>query len=269
MKRKKLGEILQESGKISAAELHQLFEEQKGKIVRLGELILERDLVDKPSLVKALEEISHVPYLDCTSLRCDASVLQLIPKAMAVRLDIVPVGMDQSRLIIVMAEPQNVATIDELRFTCGKDISPRFGFRAEILSAIVLNYDHIESAASPKQAADEVVLQTGMEMEFISTSSRQANRDAIMEMQAVVNQKKHPQFVWFRKSFTRRWKNRPVTFTLNHKPQQPWCVFAWMEFCASWKAFHGMFKTRWCPESRLFPTWTLRNAAPHRTDVSW
>jgi len=49
MKRKKLGEILQDSGKISAADLHQLFEEQKGKMVRLGELILERGLVDKPS----------------------------------------------------------------------------------------------------------------------------------------------------------------------------------------------------------------------------
>jgi hypothetical protein len=31
MKRKKLGEILQDDGKISAAELQQLFEEQKGK----------------------------------------------------------------------------------------------------------------------------------------------------------------------------------------------------------------------------------------------
>ena len=96
MKRKKLGEILQEDGKISAADLHRLFEEQKGKMVRLGELILERGLVDKPSLVKALEEVSRVPYLDCTTVQCDAGVLQFIPKAMAVRLDILPVGMDQT-----------------------------------------------------------------------------------------------------------------------------------------------------------------------------
>jgi hypothetical protein len=47
MKRKILGEILQESGKISAADLHQLFEERKRKMVRLGELILERGLVDR------------------------------------------------------------------------------------------------------------------------------------------------------------------------------------------------------------------------------
>src|SRR5882672_146608 len=121
MKRKKLGEILQESGKISAAELHQLFQEQKVKMVRLGELILERGLVDKPSLVKALEEVARVPYLDCTTIQCDAAVLQSIPKSMAIRLDVLHVGTEQSRLIVVMAEPQNVATIDELRFTSGKD----------------------------------------------------------------------------------------------------------------------------------------------------
>jgi type IV pilus assembly protein PilB len=194
MIRKKLGEILQDRGQISAASLQQLFEEQKGKMVRLGELILERGLVDKASLVKALEEVSRVPYLDCTSVECDAAVLQSIPKPMAVRLDVLPVGMEQSRLIVVMAEPQNIATINELRFTTGKDISPRLGFRAEILSAIVRNYDNFKSisSAGSASAADQSASQSGTEMEFISTSTRQANRDAIQEIQAELQQKKTP-----------------------------------------------------------------------------
>jgi type IV pilus assembly protein PilB len=194
MKRKKLGEILQDRGQISAASLQQLFEEQKGKMLRLGELILERGLVDKASLVKALEEVSRVPYLDCTSVECDAAVLQSVPKPMAVRLEIIPVFMEQSRLIVVMAEPQNIATINELRFKTGKDISPRFGFRAEILSAIVRNYDSFKSAptAASASGADQSALGTGAEMEFISTSTRQANRDAIQEIQAELQQKKTP-----------------------------------------------------------------------------
>src|SRR5258708_20356058 len=151
MKRKKLGESLQERGQISAESLQQLFKEQQGKMVRLGELILERGLVDKPSLVKALEEVSRVPYLDCTTVRCDPAALQSIPKAMAVRLDILPIHMDQARIVVAMAEPQNVATIDELQFTTGKDISPRLGFRAEILSAIVRNYDHFQDPPPPRQ----------------------------------------------------------------------------------------------------------------------
>ena len=98
MKRKKLGEILQDRGQISAASLQKLFKEQEGKVVRLGELILERGLVDKASLVKALEEVSRVPYLDCSTIQCDMAVLQSIPKPMAVRLDILPVRVDESRV---------------------------------------------------------------------------------------------------------------------------------------------------------------------------
>jgi type IV pilus assembly protein PilB len=194
MKRKKLGEILQDRGHISAEELHQLFEDQKGKMVRLGELILERGLVDKPALVKALEEASRVPYLDCSTVPCDLPALQSVPKSMAVRLDVLPFCMEQGRLVVVMAEPQNIATINELRFTTGKDISPRLGFRAEILSAIVRNYDLVEASSPARQdsAPGDAALPSEAEMEFISTSSRQANREAIQEIQAELNQKKTP-----------------------------------------------------------------------------
>jgi type IV pilus assembly protein PilB len=191
MKRKKLGEILQDLGHISAADLQKLFKEQEGKMVRLGELILERGLVEKHSLVKALEEISRVPYLDCTAIQCDPAALQSIPKSMAVRLEILPVHVDQSQIVVAMVEPQNIATIDELGFTAGKHISPRFGFRAEILSAIARNYGHFENTASARQAAVEAA-GDATEMEFISTSSRQANREAIQEIQAELNQKKTP-----------------------------------------------------------------------------
>lgn len=192
MKRKRLGELLQDRGYISDATLQKLFKEQEGKMVRLGELILERGLVDKSSLVKALEEVSRVAYLDCAAIQCDPAVLQSIPRAMAVRLDVLPVGIEQSRLVVVMAEPQNVATIDELRFNTGKDVSPRLGFRAEIQSAIVRTYDRVGSAASVSQTSHQEGLDGGQEMEFISTSSRQANRDAIQEIQAELNQKKTP-----------------------------------------------------------------------------
>lgn len=194
MKRKMLGEILRDRGQISEATLQQLFKEQKGKIVRLGELILERGLVDKPSLVKALEEISRVSYLDCTAIQCDMEVLQFIPRVMAERLAVLPIRMEQTRLIVVMAEPQNIASINELLFTSGKDISPRFGFRGEILSGISRNYEHLEltAPASRPPAGEENSSNSGLEMEFISTSSRQANRDAIQEIQAELHQKKTP-----------------------------------------------------------------------------
>jgi type IV pilus assembly protein PilB len=193
MKRKKLGEVLQDRGQISETDLQQLFKEQEcNKMVRLGELILERGLVDKASLVKALEEVSRVAYLDCSAVRCEEEALHLVPKPMAVRLDVLPVRIEDGRLLVVMAEPQNVATIDELRFTCGKDVAPRFGFRAEILSAIMRNYEHLTSGAHARPSSGKGASDGEAEIEFISTSSRQANREAIQEIQAELTQRRTP-----------------------------------------------------------------------------
>ncbi len=195
MKRKKLGEILQDRGQISAVNLQKLFKEQEGKMVRLGELILETGLVEKPSLITALEEVSRVPYLDCTANTCEAEVLQLIPKSMAVRLGVLPIRMDNTRMVVAMAEPQNITTIDELRFTSGKDISPRFGFKAEIEGAIERNYAQFEGMANSKQASSvsgAAHAAPQAEVEFISTSSRQAGREAILEIQAELNKRKTP-----------------------------------------------------------------------------
>lgn len=104
-----------------------------------------------------------------------------------------------------MAEPQNLAVIDELRFISGKEISPLLSFRTEILAAISRNYPDDETSIQVdenKSISDnsDVV----HEMEFISTSTRQANRDAIQEVQAELNHKKTPAVRLVSKSSKRR-----------------------------------------------------------------
>ncbi len=195
MKRKRLGEVLEDRGDISSANLQKLVDEQQGKVIRLGELIHERGLVDKAALIGALEEVARVSYFDCQDIQCDKSVLDSIPKAMAVQMVVLPVRMERSRLVVVMAEPQNIAMIDELRFATGMNISPRLAFRSEILEAIARNYGQVDitDLTDPiDSSAQTVISEKVEEMEFTSTSSRQANREAIEEVQAEIYRKKTP-----------------------------------------------------------------------------
>jgi type IV pilus assembly protein PilB len=89
-----------------------------------------------------------------------------------------------------MAEPQNIGLSDELKFTTGATISPRLGFRAEIFTAIEKFYGGKVSAAEgltsePVAASPAAEPESaGPAMEFVSTSTRQANKDAIQEAQA-------------------------------------------------------------------------------------
>jgi type IV pilus assembly protein PilB len=209
VKRKKLGEVLQERGHISALDLAKLITEQQGKVIRLGELMLDRDLVTKAALASALEEITRVPYLDCSAVHPDKSVLAAVPRVLAIKCCVFPVAREGAKLIVVMAEPQNVALTDELKFTVGSNISPRLGFRQEIFAAIEKHYggkvevdegSSISSSSSatpaaqtaPQQGAPIVLADDANAMEFVSTSSRQANRDAMEEARAELTHTRTP-----------------------------------------------------------------------------
>ena len=190
MKKKKLGEVLRERGHISAGDLSKIVADQQGKVIRLGELMLERALVTKEELASALEAVTAVPYVNCAEVTPDAEVLHLIPRHLAVRGCVFPIRKEGKKLVVAMAEPQNIGLSDELKFTSGATISPRLGFRAEIFTAIEKFYGGkvtaaegltSEPTAAPVSAEPE---SSGPSMEFVSTSTRQANKDAIQEAQA-------------------------------------------------------------------------------------
>jgi type IV pilus assembly protein PilB len=192
MKKKKLGEVLRDRGMISSADLQKVIGEQQGKVIHLGELMLERGLVAKEALGAALEEVSHIPYIDCASTIPDPASLKLIPRSMAERMCVLPLQREQKRLIVAMAAPQNLASLDELRFTTGWEISPRLSFRSELQQAIDRHYAAEGGHASSYGTVRGTERIQFEELEFISTSTRQANQEAIQEVHADLRQKKTP-----------------------------------------------------------------------------
>jgi len=189
MKKKRLGEVLRERGHVSAADLHTALQEQQtqAKLVHLGELMLQRGWVSKKDLTSALTEVSKTPYFDCTVVQIDPKILELIPPAMARRCRALPVSMEGSELVVAMAEPQNLHNIDELRFKTGKAITPRLAFRGEIDAAIAKYYGVDEEAVAAK--ASGTLREEDRAIEFISSSERQRNIEAMREMQVELNQK--------------------------------------------------------------------------------
>jgi type IV pilus assembly protein PilB len=191
MRRKRLGEVLRERGHISHVELSKAIEEQQGTLIHLGDLMLERGLVSKEDLASALAEVTHVPYIDCESIEVDPEVLKLVPRAIAQRCCALPVSSLGTKLVIAMAEPQNLHIVDELRFATGMEIVPRLSFRSELKTAIDKWFGGVEQ---PETSVEEAIAPAvdGDDMEFYSSSSLQRNIEAMQEMQAELLQKSTP-----------------------------------------------------------------------------
>jgi type IV pilus assembly protein PilB len=135
---KRLGDVLVQRGSLSPELLNRAIglQQDQEKDKRLGEILLKDGLVSKVEIGHALEQIQGIPYVECPPPSIDDSVLELVPQTIAIRCCALPLEIKGRKLVVVMAEPQNLAYLDELRFRVGMPILPRFSFREDILNAI-------------------------------------------------------------------------------------------------------------------------------------
>jgi type IV pilus assembly protein PilB len=191
MRRKRLGDVLREKKRISAEELDKVVSEQQSKALLLGELLLERGMVSKEELVSSLEEVTRFRYVDCRYAAVETAALELIPRTAAHRLCALPLVREGNRLIVVMAEPQNLHALDELRFISGMDVSPRLGFRGEILEAIDKCYQQPEKEEVKKKMPFIEQVDVS-EMQFFTASASDRNKAAMEEFEAELRNEKTP-----------------------------------------------------------------------------
>jgi len=188
MAKKKLGEALRERGKISERDLLEAIQEQAGKVGYLGELLLKRGLISKNDLVSSLEEVTNARYLDAASEEVKPEILRLIPIKLAQRFCLVPISIENNKLVVVMAAPQDMQAVQEASFASGMYVAPRLGFREEIEQAIKKHYQGGAVEKTNRETGDH----SAPTIEFIAINSRQRNLEAIREFQADLMKRSTP-----------------------------------------------------------------------------
>ena len=133
---KKLGELLVREKLISAAQLQKAREEAKLSGSRLGSSLTKLGYLKENDLANFLGKQYGVQAIDLRNHVMDPSVLEIIPKEIALKHQIVPVNKIGNKLYIAMADPSNVFTIDEIKF--------------------MTNY-HIEVMIAPEEAIKEAI----------------------------------------------------------------------------------------------------------------
>lgn len=196
MKRKLLGQALVERKRISNETLEKIILEQEASetpLGFLGELLLQRELVSRDDLVAALEEVTRFRFVDPRFATVEKAVLELVPHAAAVRYCVLPMIREGSRIITAMAEPQNLQTIDDLRFLTGMDISPRLSFRSDILAAIEKCYAQQAQETKTEQDKLPFIEQVDVsEMKFFTAGSSEKSKAAIEEFEAELRNERTP-----------------------------------------------------------------------------
>jgi serine/threonine-protein kinase len=137
--RRKLGELLIVSGKLTEAQLQDALERQRHTGGRLGELLVADGLVTEEDVVRALSEQSGLPFISAQQLRTmpiPSSLVALLPVEKAERHEAVPVALQNKELLCAMREPRDLARLDELKFITGCAVRGIFATAEAVRTAI-------------------------------------------------------------------------------------------------------------------------------------
>jgi type IV pilus assembly protein PilB len=129
-----LGQLLVAAQKISEDELAQALRVQRTSRERIGDILIKRGLPPR-CVAQALAQQLRLSYVE-PPLRPDAAAIQLVDRATATRLRIVPLSVREKMLRVAMADPLDVAAVDDLQFRTGKRVEPVVAEPAAIETAL-------------------------------------------------------------------------------------------------------------------------------------
>jgi type IV pilus assembly protein PilB len=121
-KRRHLGEILYRTGLVEKHALIKAIRTAKASNKRLGHVLLELGLVDEETLTKALAKQFGLKYVNLDRANISAEAARLIPEDMMKRHNIVPLGMNNGRLRLIISDPSDLDTMDAIRFRLNTEL---------------------------------------------------------------------------------------------------------------------------------------------------
>lgn len=139
MKNIPIGEVLKEYGYINEDQLQTaLAEQKKDRSRRLGQHLIDLGFITEKQMLKALSDKLNEPIVDLNTSHIEVDAVAKIPKALALKYDLIAITEQNGVLTVVTSDPLNFYGIEDVRLVTGLNLSIGLCEKAEILKAIDL-----------------------------------------------------------------------------------------------------------------------------------
>lgn len=119
---KQLGELLIERGVIDQSQLDRALVLQKDKGGLIGELLVELGFIREEDIAQALTAQFGFPYLPLSNYEINAEILNIIPDRVARQYVLVPIDKIGNNLSVAISNPLNIQAIEDVEMLTGCNV---------------------------------------------------------------------------------------------------------------------------------------------------
>ena len=141
----KLGDILVREGLITQEQLKKALQEQKSSGMRLGYTLVKLGFIEETEVTKMLARQYRMPAVDLSRFEVDPKILKLIPPDIATKHAVLPLKREGRTLTVAIADPNNVAAIEDIKFITRCDVFPVIAGEYTLRNAIDRYYQQSDA----------------------------------------------------------------------------------------------------------------------------
>ena len=128
----RIGEILISEGKITEEQLEQGLRMQKSDPREIGKILISLGHVSKIDLAQALARRLRLGFVEVTERDVDRSVVSLVEEKVLRKYGVVPLRLENGRLVVAMSDPTNIHSLEDLMMISGYPVTPVVATEDEI-----------------------------------------------------------------------------------------------------------------------------------------
>ena len=140
-KRRHLGEILYKTGLVEKQALINAIKTSKASNKRLGQVLLELGLVDEETLTKAIARQFGLEYVNLDQTLIPPDATKFISEELIKKHNILPLGMNNGRLRLIISDPLDLDMMDAIRFRLNAELDCCLASPSKIRSYIHESFD--------------------------------------------------------------------------------------------------------------------------------
>ncbi|MEK6568284.1 MAG: hypothetical protein AABZ27_06085 [Candidatus Omnitrophota bacterium] len=137
---KKLGELLVEKELVTQEQLDEALELQKDKGGLIGEILVELKYTTEDDIAKMLTAQYGFAYLPLSNYEIDQSLISIIPERVARQYCLIPIDKIGNNLTIAMSNPLNTQAVEDMETLTSCSVQTFVSTASDIKHAIERYY---------------------------------------------------------------------------------------------------------------------------------
>ena len=185
---KSLGKALIEKGIVTEEQIEEAFSIQKSRPeMRLGEILVSMGAATWEEIYESLAELLGYKYIDLRATRIPAEVIEAVPKSIARKYRLVPVGEEDGVLIVAITDPFDLYAMDNLQFYLNRDVRCVLAAPDAVDEAINKHYG-IEESTVDNMLAEFTESDLGLDVSEEKTGAEEDDSAMIRLVQLIISE---------------------------------------------------------------------------------